>query len=88
MVNVVFADVLHAKIVNNKGETDGAPVMMPVSWCDSVLAVSCFVKTFGEEFLCNDAGLWEALHSTSHFAGNIAIRFHFVTECVFIDDVL
>jgi hypothetical protein len=88
MVDVVFVDVLHAKIVNDEGETDGAPVVPPVSWCDSALAVSCFVKAFGEEVLRNDASLWEAIHSTSHFAENIAIRISFVKECVFIDDVL
>jgi hypothetical protein len=30
------------KFVNVKGEADGAPVMMPVSWCDSALAVHNF----------------------------------------------
>ncbi len=62
--------------------------MPPVSWCDSALAVSCFLKTFGEEVLRNDAGLWEAVHSMLHFAENIAIRIHFVTEGIFVDDVL
>jgi hypothetical protein len=80
MVDIVFVDVLHTKIINNKGETDGVLVMMPVSWCDSALAVSCFVKAFGEEFLPNDASLWEAVHSTLHFAENIAFRIHFVTD--------
>jgi hypothetical protein len=88
MVNVFFVDLLHAKIIDDKGKTDGASVMMPVSWCHSALAVSCFVKAFGEEFLRNDAGLWEAIHSTMHFAENIAIRVHFVMECVFVYDVL
>jgi hypothetical protein len=55
---------------------------------DPPLAVTCFVKTFGEEFLCNDASLWEAVHSMLHFAENIAIHVYYVTECVFIDDVL
>ncbi len=44
MVDVAFVDVLHAKIVNDKGEADGAPIVPPASWCDSVLAVTCFVK--------------------------------------------
>jgi hypothetical protein len=88
MVDIVFVDVLHTKIVKDKGEVDGAPVMTPVSWCDSALAVSCFVKAFGEGFLRNDASLWEAVHSTSHFAETIAVRVHFVTECIFVDDVL
>ncbi len=44
MVNIVFVDVLHAKIVNDKGETDWEPIELTVSWCDSALVVSCFVK--------------------------------------------
>ncbi len=80
--------MLHAKIADNKGEADGVPIMPPVSWCDGVLAVICFVNVFGEEVLHNDAGLWEAVHSTLHFAENIAIHVHFVTECTFINDVL
>jgi hypothetical protein len=67
---------------------NGAPIVPPVSWCDSARAVSCFVKAFGEEVLRNNAGLWEAVHSTLHFAENIAICVHFVTECIFVDDVL
>jgi hypothetical protein len=88
MVDVVFVDVLHAKTIDNEGEADGAPVMMPVYWCDSALAVSCFVKAFAEDFLRNDVSLWEAIHSTLHFAENIAVRVHFVMECVFVHDVL
>ncbi len=45
------------KIVGGKGEADGVPVMLPVSWCDSALPVACFVEVLGEKFLCNDAGL-------------------------------
>jgi hypothetical protein len=85
---LVFVDVLHPKIVNNKGEADVAPVMTPVSWCDCALLVSCFVKAFGEKFLHNDAGLWEAVHSALHFAENFAFCVHFVMESVFMDDVL
>ncbi len=54
--------------------------MTPVLWCDSALLVSCFVNAFGEEFLRNDAGLWEAVHSALHFAENIAVPVHFVME--------
>ncbi len=89
MFDIVFVDVLHAKIVDDEGEADRVPVMTPVSWCDCALTVvSCFVEAFGEEFLRNDAGLWEAIHPASHFAENIAICVHFVAESVFMDDVL
>ncbi len=67
MANAAFVDVLHTKIINSEGETDGAPIVLPVSWCDSALALSCFVKAFGEEVLHNDASLWETGHSTLQF---------------------
>ncbi len=88
MFGVVFVDVLHAKIVDNEGDAYGAPDTTPISWCDCALPVSCFVKAFGEEFLHNDAGLWEAVHPASHFAENIAFCVHFVSESVFLNDVL
>ncbi len=34
MLDVVLVNVLHAKVVNNKCETDGVPVMLPVPWRD------------------------------------------------------
>ncbi len=88
MVNIVFVDVLHAKIVDNEGEADGVPVKLPVSWCDSALPVACFMEAFDEKFLRNDVGLWEAVQSRFHFAENIAVCIPFVTECIFIDDVM
>ena len=86
MLSIVLAGVLHAKIINNKGEADWAPVVAPVSWCDLALAVTCLVKAFGEEFLSNDAGLWEAVHPASYFTEDIAICIYFITESILHDD--
>ncbi len=88
MVDVGLVDVLHAKIVNNQGEADWAPFVAPVSRGYFALLVACFVELFGEEVLGNDAGLWEAVHSLSYFAENVAICIHFVTEFVFLNDIL
>jgi hypothetical protein len=88
MFDVFLVDVLHTKVVDNKGEADWAPVVTSISWCDLALPVSCLVKALGEEVLSNNASLREAVHPASHFEENVAICIHFVMESVFIDDVL
>jgi hypothetical protein len=87
-LHVVLLGVLHAKVINNKSEADWVPVMVPVSRCDLALAVACLVKAFGEEFLSNDAGLWETVHPVSYFTEDIAFYIYFVTESIFVYDVL
>jgi hypothetical protein len=88
VVDVGFVDVLHAKIVNDQGEADWVPFVAPVSRAYFALSVACFVELFGEEVLGNDAGLREAVHSSSYFAENVAIYIHFVMEFVFLNDIL
>ena len=48
MLNIVLVDVFHPKVINNEGETDGAPVVLPIAWGDFSLAISSFLETFGE----------------------------------------
>ena len=88
MLNVVLVDVLHAKVTNSKGEADWAPVVAQVSRCDLALAAICLVKAFGEEFLRNDASLWEAVHPVLYFTEDIAIRIYFAAESAFVNDIL
>jgi hypothetical protein len=73
MFDVFLVDVLHSKVVDNKGEADLAPIMMPISWCDLALLVPCLVEALGEEVLSNNAGLREAVHPALHFAENVAV---------------
>ncbi len=88
MLHIVLVGVLHAKFIDNKGEADWAPVMAPVSRCDFALAVTCLVKVFGQEFLSNDSGLWEAVHPARYFTEDIAFCVYFVMESLFVYDVL
>jgi hypothetical protein len=88
MFDVFFVDVLHSKVVDNEGEADWAPIVTPISWCDLALLVPCLVEALGEEVLSNNAGLREAVHPSLHFAENIAVCVCFVTQSIFIDDVL
>jgi len=41
VVDVGFINEFNAEIVHNQCEADGSPVVIPVSWCDLALAVSC-----------------------------------------------
>ena len=88
MFDIFLVDVLHSKVIDNEGEADWAPIVMPISWCDLALSVPCLVDVLGEEILSNNAGLKEAIHPALHFTENVAICIRFVTESVFIDDVL
>ncbi len=88
MFDTFLVDLLHSKVVNNEGEADWAPVVMPISWCDLALPVTCLKEALSEEVLRNNVGLREAVHPTLHFTEDVAICFHFVAKSVFIDDVL
>ncbi len=46
MFDVNLVDVLYPKIVNNKGNADGAPRTGPIAWCQLTLAVSVNVEAF------------------------------------------
>ncbi len=87
MLNVVLVNVLHAKVIDDECETDGAPVVLPVPWHDLALSIPSFVESLSEEVLSYDASLWEAVHSALHFAEDIAICIHLVTESVFVNDI-
>jgi hypothetical protein len=87
MLDVVLVNILHAKVVDDKCETDGVPVVSPVPLRDLALLIPSFVELLSEEVLCYDAGLWEAVHSALHFAEDIAICVHLVTESVFVNDI-
>ncbi len=88
MIHVVLVGLLHTKVIDDKGEADWAPVVAPVSRCDLALAVTCLVKTFSQEFMSNDVGLWEAIHPASYFTEDIIFCDYFVTESMFVYDVL
>jgi hypothetical protein len=47
MFGICFVDVLYSKIISNEGENDRLPFVLPESWGDCTLYVTCF-----EESLC------------------------------------
>ncbi len=55
------------------------PCMGPIARGQLALGVTSNTKALLEEFLCDDAGLGKAIHTTTYFAKNVAIV---------VDDVL
>ncbi len=41
MFDILFVDLLYSKVVNNKGEADWMPIVVPVAGCDCALVISC-----------------------------------------------
>ena len=41
---VFFSSALNTKVVHSKCETDGAPFVLPVAWCEFALCVACFLS--------------------------------------------
>ena len=48
MLNVILVDVLHSKVINNEGETDRAPIVLPIARGDFALAIPGFLGALGE----------------------------------------
>ena len=57
MHDVFLSNVLYAKVVHDKCETDGVPFVLPVAWREFALCVACFLESFFKEFLHDDACL-------------------------------
>jgi hypothetical protein len=41
MSDVIFVDVFDSKVIDNKGEADGTPIVRPETWSELALTVSC-----------------------------------------------
>ena len=46
MLRVLLADILHPKVVDNKGEADGTGVVLPETWRCLALAVTMLGESF------------------------------------------
>jgi hypothetical protein len=78
MSDVVFIDVFDSKIVNNKGETDGPPIVSLEIWGEVALTVSYDNQPFFEEFLCNDSCLGEPVHALANLTEHVPVLVNFL----------
>ena len=51
MVNVVFSNILHPKVINNQGEGNWAPSMLQKTWCVFGGFITIFIEPGREQFV-------------------------------------
>ncbi len=72
MVDIVFVDVFHTKVVNHKGEQYVLCLVFPHSRRLLAFIVSMRRKLFAQQFVCLDPCLGEILYSSLHLEVNLA----------------
>ncbi len=61
--------------------------MFPKPGDELTLAISMFVESFFEEFIGNEAGMWESIHAEHDLDVDTVVGCKEVVECVFDDDL-
>jgi hypothetical protein len=84
MFHVGHAGHLDAKVVNNKAKGDVMPHVMPKSRCVLTLIIASDGEVFLKEFVREDAGLWEPLHTLANFDIYSSIGVNNFGEIVFV----
>ena len=54
-----LAHVLDAEVINDEGEHDGLPFVVPQAWRGIKLVVACIVETFFKEFCWQECRIAE-----------------------------
>jgi hypothetical protein len=67
MFHVGHADPLDAKVVSDKARGDVTPHVMPKSRRVLTLIIASDGMAFLKEFVRDDAGLWEPVHTLANF---------------------
>ena len=88
MLRVLLANILNPKVVDNKGEVDGAGVMFPETRGCLALAISMLSKAFFKKLLGNDTSLWQAVHPLLYLVVYVAVGGGFVAEIIMLNDVV
>ena len=58
-----FSNIFDTKIVNREGKGDRSPVMFPIARGSCTLLVTFCDQLCFKQLLCNDAGLWQSVHT-------------------------
>ena len=87
MLRILLTNLLYPKVVNDKGEVDGAGVMFPETGGCFALTISMLSKAFFEKLLGDDSSLWQAIHPVLYLAVYVAIGGGFVAEIVVLNDI-
>ncbi len=84
---ILLVNTLYSKIVNNKGENNGAVVVLPLSWCCLALWVAMELQSVCKKFLGNYAHMWKPVHVFLYLAINISVWSCNLIKVVMFNDV-
>ena len=76
MEGMLFAEILPPEIVDNKGELDWSPFVLPKAWHELALVVTAFVESLLKQFVGQQAGLRKAIHAPIFFDVNHVVVRH------------
>jgi hypothetical protein len=85
MFYVGHAGPLDAKVVNDRAKSDVTPHVRPKSRCVLTLMIASDGNAFLEEFVCEDASLWEPMHTLENFDIYPSIGINTLGEIVFVN---
>jgi hypothetical protein len=88
MLCMSFANIFHAKVINNQCELYWSCDVFPKTRYQLALLVSMFVETFFEEFVGQYSCLWDAVHAMLGSDVDAAVFGGFLSELVFVDDLI
>ena len=88
MVGVLFAGVLHSKIVHAKGESDGSPLVGPEARDKGALAISFGVQPLLEQLLGQEAYLGMSVHFSSDLDVDLSVFFFFWFQVVSLNKII
>ena len=75
MLCMCSAFILDAEVIDNKCEGRWAGTMFPQAWSVFDFVISVGFQALSEELICEDAGLWEAIHASPNLHVEISLKY-------------
>ncbi len=88
MFCMLFAYILHPKIVHHEGELNGTPFVGPQTGDNFVMEVALLVEALLEKLLGNDPRLGKFVHPTEDFKVDVPFLRLLLLEVVLVDHLL
>ncbi len=77
VLEIVFPDIFDSEVVDGKIEPERAGFVFPQAWSVGLFVVPMAGKAFLKEFVGEDAGLRETLHSFPNFHVDVTVKCFF-----------
>ena len=86
VICMFFSNIFYSEVIDHECELYWSCLVTPESWDEFALMISVFVESFFEEFVCEEACLWESVHAFDHLKVDETFRCDFFSEFVFLYD--